>query len=97
MNQSRILDEDVIMDKECLKMEVTPDAVAEWMIEEVRFTGILYQSDAVERIKSKFGEHFIYVNENGNPSISKEVKKAFKKLHKGRVAWDRDGFFWGWT
>ncbi|TDF96265.1 DUF6953 family protein [Paenibacillus piri] len=78
-------------------MEVTADEVAAWMINEVKFAGILYQSDAVERIREKFGESFIYVNENGNTSISKEVKKAFKKLHRGRVAWDRDGFFWGWT
>jgi hypothetical protein len=78
-------------------MGFSADDVAEWMINEVKFAGILYQSDAVERIKANFGEHFIYVNENGNPSISKDVKKTFKKLHGGRVAWDRDGFFWGWT
>jgi len=48
-------------------------------------------------VKSKFGEAFIYVNENGNPSLGKEVKKAFRKLHGGKVAWDRDGFFWAWT
>ncbi|NHN29523.1 DUF6953 family protein [Paenibacillus agricola] len=78
-------------------MEFTAEDVAEWMIKEVRFAGILYQADAVAHIKTSFGESFIYINENGNPSISKEVKKIFKKLHKGRVAWDRDGFFWGWT
>ena len=64
---------------------------------ELKSTGILYQSDAVAYIKSNFGEAFIYVNENGNQSISKEVKKAFKKLHGGKAAWERDGFFWGWT
>jgi hypothetical protein len=78
-------------------MEFTADDVAEWMLKEVRFAGILYQADAVTHIKTNFGESFIYINDNGNPSISKDVKKIFKKLHKGRVAWDRDGFFWGWT
>jgi hypothetical protein len=67
------------------------------MLNELKSTGILYQSDAVRYIKSNFGEAFVYVNENGNESISKEVKKAFKKLHGGKAAWERDGFFWGWT
>lgn len=29
-----------------------------------------------------------FVNENGNTSLSKEVEKAFRKLHSGRIAWD---------
>lgn len=78
-------------------MGATTYDVAEWMIKEVRFSGILYQQDAVHYILTNFGEEFIYVNENGNQSISKDVKKIFKKLHSGRAAWDRDGFFWGWT
>lgn len=78
-------------------MSVSVNDVAEWMLHEVKFAGILYQQDAVNHILSNFGEEFIYVNENGNQSISKEVKKIFKKLHRGKAAWDRDGFFWGWT
>ncbi|GMX60547.1 DUF6953 family protein [Paenibacillus elgii] len=78
-------------------MSFTANEVAEWMLNEVKSAGILYQSDAVRHISAHFGEAFIYVNENGNASIDKEVKKVFKKLHKGRVAWDRDAFFWGWT
>lgn len=77
-------------------MKISADAVAEWMFNEVKSAGILYQTEAVNYIKTNFGEDFIYVNENGNQSISKEVKKAFKKLHRGRAAWERDGFFWGW-
>ncbi|MCZ8519807.1 MULTISPECIES: DUF6953 family protein [Paenibacillus] len=78
-------------------MEHTPEEAARWMLNELRNAGILYQQDAVNHIRSQFGEHFIYVNENGNESIDKEVKKIFKKLHGGKAAWDRDGFFWGWT
>jgi len=78
-------------------MEATAQQVAEWMVDEIRNKGTLHQSDAIEYVKSKFGEAFIYVNENGNPSLDKEVKKAFRKLHGGKVAWDRDGFFWAWT
>lgn len=78
-------------------MEVSAQQIAEWMVEEIRFRGTLHQSDAISYITAHFGEAFVFVNENGNPSLSKEVKKAFRKLHGGKVAWDRDGFFWGWT
>ncbi|WP_123043076.1 DUF6953 family protein [Cohnella candidum] len=78
-------------------MEYTPEQVAEWMVNEIRERGILHQSDAIAHVRTHFGESFVFVNENGNESLSKEVKKAFRKLHRGRVAWDRDGFFWGWT
>ena len=78
-------------------METTAQDVAEWMVKEIRFTGILRQEDAIEYVKTHFGEQFVFMNENGNPSLSKDVKKAFRKLHRGRIAWDRDGFMWAWT
>lgn len=77
-------------------METTVNEIAGWMLNEVQSAGILHQTAAIEYIVSNYGEAFIYVNENGNKSIAKEVKKAFKKLHNGRAAWERDGFFWGW-
>ena len=77
-------------------MAYTANDVAEWMYNKVKNAGILHQSEAVAHIIEHFGEAFIYVNENGNQAIEKEVKKAFKKLHGGRAAWERDGFFWGW-
>jgi len=78
-------------------MTFSPQQVAEWMVGEIEFKGMLHQSDAIAHVKAHFGEEHVFVNENGNASLSKEVKKAFRKLHKGRIAWDRDGFFWGWT
>lgn len=78
-------------------MEVTAQDVAEWMVKEIRFTGTLYQTAAIEYVKENFGEQFVFVNENGNASLSKEVKKAFRKLHGSKIAWDRDGFLWAWT
>ncbi|WP_409343987.1 DUF6953 family protein [Paenibacillus sp. MBLB4367] len=77
--------------------EVSAQDVAEWMVKEIKFRGILSQSDAIAYVRTHFGEAFVFVNENGNASLDKEVKKAFRKLHGGKVAWDRDGFFWGWT
>ncbi|UNK18939.1 hypothetical protein MNQ98_02510 [Paenibacillus sp. N3/727] len=78
-------------------MEVTAQEVAEWMVKEIKFTGTLRQEDAIAYVKAHFGEQFVFVNENGNSSLSKDVKKAFRKLHGGRIAWDRDGFLWAWT
>ncbi|MFD2614775.1 DUF6953 family protein [Paenibacillus gansuensis] len=78
-------------------MESVQQEIAEWMYRKVEYAGILRQEEVLEHILISYGESFIYVNENGNRSIDKEVKKRFKKLHKGRVAWDRDGFFWAWT
>ncbi|MNI19842.1 hypothetical protein D3C73_732890 [compost metagenome] len=77
-------------------MEFTAEQVADWMFKELQTAGILHQKEAVNYIISHFGESFIYTNENGNQAIGKDVKKAFKKLHGGRAAWERDGFFWGW-
>ncbi|OBR66598.1 hypothetical protein A7K91_07010 [Paenibacillus oryzae] len=78
-------------------MEATAQEVAEWMVKETRFKGMLYQTDAIEYIRSHFGEHFVFVNEKGNTSLSKEVIKAFRKLHGGKIAWERDSFMWAWT
>lgn len=78
-------------------MEYTENDVAEWMVNEIKFKGILSQSDAIDYVKSHFGDEFVFVNEKGHSSLSKEVKKAFRKLHAGKIAWDRDGFFWAWT
>lgn len=78
-------------------METKEQQIAEWMIQEIKFTGTLRQEDAIAHIKENFGEQYVFINENGNASLAKEVKKAFRKLHGGRVAWDRDGFYWAWT
>ncbi|GIP24264.1 hypothetical protein [Paenibacillus sp. J22TS3] len=78
-------------------MESSEQQIAEWMIQEIRQRGILRQEEAIEYVRSHFGEQYVFRNENGNVSLAKEVRNAFRKQHGGRVAWDRDGFFWAWT
>ncbi|WEK54737.1 MAG: hypothetical protein P0Y55_01260 [Candidatus Cohnella colombiensis] len=78
-------------------MEKTAEEVAEWMVQEIKFRSMLRQEEAIAHVRTHFGEEHVFVNEKGNASLSKDVKKAFRKLHNGRIAWDRDGFFWGWT
>ncbi|MFC5469299.1 DUF6953 family protein [Cohnella suwonensis] len=75
----------------------TAEEAAKWMFDRMRDAGVLYQEEAVAHIREHYGERFVFVNENGHASIDKEVKKAFKKLHGGKAAWDRDAFYWGWT
>ncbi|TYP68061.1 DUF6953 family protein [Paenibacillus methanolicus] len=75
----------------------TAQDVAAWMVETIRFHGTLAQSDAIAQVEEKFGAQFVFVNESGNASLAKEVKMAFRKLHRGKIAWDREGFFWAWT
>ncbi|MHA6482928.1 DUF6953 family protein [Paenibacillus sp. strain BS8-2] len=77
--------------------EANVTAIASWMFAALKDKGMLYQADAVEHIRKHYGETYIYTNDSGHASIDKEVKKAFKKMHGGKAAWDRDAFFWGWT
>jgi len=71
--------------------------IAEWMVEQIQNHGTLKQEDAIAYVRAEHGEEYIFTSESGNVSLSKEIKKAFRKHHAGRVAWDRDGFFWAWT
>ena len=73
------------------------EEIAQWMLSEVKEKGMLRQEDVVAYIQEHYGNQYLYINEVGHTSIDKEVKKIYKKLHNGRVAWDRDGFFWAWT
>ena len=48
---------------------VTPEDVAQWMFAELQRVTYLYQEQAVFDIEQKFGEAFVYINENGNAAI----------------------------
>ena len=64
-----------------------PEAVAEWMVEELRELGWLYQDEAVEQIRKRFGKDFVYVSESGVESIDTRVLKAFRKT-ESEVVWE---------
>jgi hypothetical protein len=68
---------------------VDADEVADWMASEVEVVGFLYQETAVTHIAERFGDEFIYVDEDGTPAISEAVLSAFRKLTEGAVIWDR--------
>ena len=68
--------------------------VAEWMLEELKREGELYQENAVQSIEEKFGKPFTYLNENGNPAIRKDVLAAFSKLYRDFADWEREDPRW---
>ena len=68
--------------------------VAEFMAQEFEKDGWLNQSDAVWDIEKKFGNEFLYTNENGNPAISRAVLKEFRKLTDKTAVWERGGRYW---
>lgn len=72
----------------------SPESVARWMLAEVEREHELYQETAVYEIEQKFGQEFVYENENGNPAIGKDVLKIFRKISGDVVVWERGGRLW---
>lgn len=65
------------------------------MLDEILQKGYIYQESVVLDIQNKFGEKFVYENENGNYAISKKVLNEFKKLKEGNdIEWDRSDKSW---
>ena len=65
----------------------SPMEVAEWMFEELRREKYLYQETVVYDIEDKFGNEFVYINENGNLAIDRKVLKAFRELTEDTAVW----------
>lgn len=69
--------------------------VAEFMISEIVDKGYVYQETIVFDIQNKFGDEYVYVNENENLAISKQVLNEFKKLKEANnIEWDRSDKCW---
>jgi len=74
-------------------MGATAKDVAKYMASEAEGTNFLYQEVIVQRIRSKFGEEFVYFNANGNHAIDKRVLREFRNLTPDLV-WDRGNRCW---
>lgn len=72
----------------------TAKDVADWMFAELTANKYLEQSSTVYEIYQKFGEQFVYTNENGNLAIDKKVLSEFKKMYQGKAEWDRSERAW---
>jgi len=64
------------------------------MVKQVTENSCLYQDEAATAIEHNFGRNFVYDNENGNPAISKDVLRHFRKLTEQNVVWDRGERLW---
>lgn len=77
------------------EFEMNEKSVAEFMINEILEKGYVYQEYLVHDIQEKFGEEYVYVNENGNLAISKKVLNEFKKLKEvNGIEWDNRERCW---
>jgi hypothetical protein len=71
------------------------DTIAQWMVERIEGAdGLVRQSDLAAEIGSEFGADWTSVNPNGHPTIDNRVLVRFRKLHGGRIRWDREEFGW---
>lgn len=73
---------------------LTAKDVAAWMLGQVEGQGALYQREAAWHIRRYFGERFIYLNQNHNPAISREVLKEFLLVSLKGVVWNRRERYW---
>lgn len=75
---------------------MTHDAadVAAWMLGELDRALWLYQETVVYQIKEKFGDDFVYINQNGNLAIRKDILTSFRKLTGDEVIWERGSRAW---
>lgn len=68
--------------------------VAKFMLEQLEKEKYLYQESVVYDIDKKFGERFVYMNDNGNLAIGRDVLKEFRKLTEETVVWERGERLW---
>lgn len=73
---------------------MTPLDIAAWMVSELERDGLLEHQTVVYAIEKKFGGEFTPLNENGNPSIRRDVLNAFSKLSSETVVWEREERLW---
>ncbi len=73
---------------------MTPQTIAQWMLDELNRTKILHQDVVVSTILSQFGGEFCYFNDGGNHVIDRRVLNAFRALTGEQVVWVRGENCW---
>jgi hypothetical protein len=74
--------------------QLTPEQIAEWMVEELEREQYLYQQVVVSEIATRFGEEFTYSNQRGNLAIDARVLAAFRRITGDTVVWERRQRMW---
>lgn len=65
------------------------DAVAMWILDQVRRSGSLDLDTAIAKVSRLFGERFTVEVGRGAPALRKGVLLAIRELSKGKVGFDR--------
>ena len=78
---------------------VTAASVGKWLFDIILADKYVFQENLVRDIKAQFGDTFVYINDNGNLAISKDVLQEFNKLKtklgdRGVITWDRSDRAW---
>lgn len=68
--------------------------VAEWMLDQMGDSHWIYQEIIVIKMQTTWAEEYVYRNANGNPAISKDVLKEFRKLTEDTLVWERGERAW---
>lgn len=76
------------------KNDPTAADVAAFMLQQLREQTYLYQEVVVYQIQEQFGDDFVYINQNGNLAIGKDVLAQFRKLTGDDVVWERSERLW---
>jgi hypothetical protein len=74
--------------------DISASDVASFMLERLVEDNCLYQYVVVCEIQDRFGNEFVYTNDNGNLAIDKKVLVAFRKLTEETVVWSRRERCW---
>jgi hypothetical protein len=82
-------------------MTITNYSVAQWLYDKIIKDKYVDQGSVVYEISKTFGDTFVYINENGNLAINKDILKEFKKLKNnmltGKIEWDRSDRAWRYS
>ena len=54
-----------------MESEQTAAKVADWMLEELKQHGTLFQESAAHKIRDQFGDTFVHTNIDGNLAIGR--------------------------
>jgi hypothetical protein len=72
----------------------SPEAIAAWMLEQFQKHQVIYQHEVAYEISERFGEPHVYVYQNGNLGISRDVLGAFRGLTEQTAVWSRGERCW---
>jgi hypothetical protein len=83
------------IETELWQCPVNAEDVARWMIEQFDKYGCIYQTSISELIVHQFGMEFVEPSQtSAGFMIREDVKRAFRKLHRGTIKWDNRTKSW---